>query len=166
MPLIKILPRVLVAAILALLTAASPAQNGNGLPYGEDFAALAQQARERRAPIMIAFTQATCPYCWIARRDHLVPMHVSAELRDRVIIREIEVDSNRRLRDFEGRTVTQKEFSRRYQVERVPTVIVVDGRGELLAQPIVGLLADDFYRLYLQQAIEAGLYKLRAGTGK
>ncbi|MBI2294883.1 MAG: thioredoxin family protein [Betaproteobacteria bacterium] len=166
MPLRKLLSRVLVVAILALVATAPFAQNQHELPYADDFTALAKQVRERGAPIMIAFTQADCPYCWIARRDHLAPMHLSADLRDRVILREIDVDSHRKLRDFEGRTVTQREFSRRYQVERVPTVVVVDSDGKLLAPPIVGLFADDFYRLYLQQAIEAGLYKLRTRTGK
>jgi hypothetical protein len=40
--------------------------------------------------------------------------------------------------------------------------MIVDSHGEPLAQPVVGLLSEDFYRLTLEQAIEEGLYKLRA----
>jgi hypothetical protein len=53
------------------------------------------------------------------------------------------------------------------QVRLVPTVLVVDTRGEPVAAPIVGLLAPDFYQLYLEQAVEAGVLKLRApATGR
>jgi thioredoxin-related protein len=78
-----------------------------------------------------------------------------------VIVREVDVASGQRLVDFDGRATTHREFARRYQVRRVPTVVVMDGRGEPLAEPIVGLMGPDFYRLYLEQAIEAGLYALR-----
>jgi thioredoxin-related protein len=150
-----------IGAILACATASAVGQSAGVLRFAEDLAATGREASERRAPIMIAFTEATCIYCDVAKRDYLVPMQNSAELRDKVIIVEIDVESRANLRDFEGRTVTRKEFSKRYKVQRVPTVVVVDESGQPLAAPIVGLLGDDFYRLYLQQAIEEGLYKLR-----
>jgi len=74
----------------------------------------------------------------------------------------VDVSTDRRLRGFGGEKTTHREFGRLHQVSRVPTVMVMDPRGEPLAQPIVGLLSEDFYRLYLEQAIEEGLYKLRA----
>lgn len=89
-------------------------------------------------------------------------MQNSAELRDKVIIREVDVDSGASLRDFEGQTTSQSEFSKRYQVKRVPTVIVMDDRGKPAASPIVGLGSADFYALYLQQAIEEGLIRMRS----
>ncbi|MBX9812573.1 MAG: thioredoxin family protein [Burkholderiales bacterium] len=154
--------RAWIAAILACAAAAAGAQTGNELRFAGDLAVVAKEARARRMPIMIAFTQADCKYCHAAKRDYLIPMQNSADLRDKVIIREVDVDSSATLRDFEGRTITQSEFSKRYQVKRVPTVIVVDDIGKPLASPIVGLMAADFYSLYLQQAIEEGLYSLRS----
>jgi thioredoxin-related protein len=110
---------------------------------------------------MIVFTKAGCPYCYTAKRDYLVPMQNSAEWRDKVIIREVDVDSSATMRDFEGRSVSHGEFSKRYQVTRVPTVIVMNDQGKPAASPLVGLSSDDFYALYLQQAVEAGLIPLR-----
>jgi thioredoxin-related protein len=160
------LRRLLVAAILACAASASAAQSTAHLPRADDFAMLAKEARARRVPIMIAFVQESCAYCAIAKRDYLVPMHLDAKLRDRVIIREVDIDRRAKLRDFDGRAASPAEFSRRYLVRRVPTVVVVGEGGELLAAPVVGLLLEDFYGLYLEQAVEAGLIKLRTARGQ
>ncbi len=153
--------RVWIAAILACVAAAAAAQSTGELRLADDLAAVARQAREYRTPIMIAFTQASCRYCDAAKRDYLVPMDRSAELRDKVIIIEVDIDSESTLRDFGGQTISHREFSQRYQVKKVPTVIVMDDGGRPVASPIVGLMAEDFYRLYLQQAIDEGLIRMR-----
>ncbi len=150
-----------IAAILACATAGAAAQTGNALRQADDLAATARDARERRIPIMIAFTQAGCRYCHTAKREHLVPMQNSADLRDKVLILEVDIDSNTPLRDFGGKATTPGEFAKRYQVKRVPAVIVMDDTGRPLAPPVVGLPAADFYGLYLNQAIEEGLSRMR-----
>lgn len=153
--------RVWIAAILTCAAATACAQTGKALRYADDLTAIARQARLQRAPIMVVFTGANCRYCHEAKRDYLVPMQNSAEWRDKVIIREVDIDSSASLRDFEGQTLSHSEFSKRYQVKRVPTVIVMDDQGQPAASPIVGLIAADFYALYLQQAVEEGLIRLR-----
>lgn len=150
------------AAILACAALPAGAKPGSELRFADDLAALASTARTQRAPLLIVFTQASCIHCEIAKRDYLVPMQHDAEFLGKVIIREIDVDSRAKLRDFNGRTISQKEFSQRYRVNRVPTVIVMDDAGAPAAPPIVGLLSDDFYRLYLQQAVDEGRLKMRA----
>jgi thioredoxin-related protein len=160
MLLAKFSRRALLAAILALIIAPAAAQER--LAYADDLAATAAEAAARRVPLMIVFTEASCPYCTRAKRDYLVPMQARGPLAARVIVREVDVSTDRRLRGFDGEETTHREFGRLHQVRRVPTVIVMDPRGEPLAQPVVGLLSDDFYRLTLEQAIEEGLYKLRA----
>lgn len=149
------------AAILACAIGAAAVHAAGGLVAAEDLAATGRLARERGVPVMLAFTQASCRYCAIAKRDYLAPMHGDGRLRARVLIREVDTENRAPMRDFEGRTVGRKAFSERYGVVRVPTVIVVDHAGVRLAGPVVGLLTDDFYRLYLERAVEEGLSKLR-----
>jgi thioredoxin-related protein len=160
MPLAKRFRRALVLAILALAAAGAPARGA--LTLADDLAATAVEAGRRRVPVMIVFTEASCPYCTRAKRDTLVPMQSQGPFADKMIVREVDVASDRRLRDFAGRLTTHSEYARRMQVRLVPTVLVVDTRGEPAADPIVGLLAPDFYQLYLEQAVEAGLLRLRA----
>jgi thioredoxin-related protein len=159
MLLAKFSRRALLAAILALIIAPAAAQER--LVYADDLAAIAAEAAARRVPLMIVFTEASCPYCTRAKRDYLAPLQARGPFADKVIVREVDVSTDRRLRGFDGEETTHREFGRANQVRRVPTVVVMDQRGEPLAQPIVGLLSDDFYRLTLEQAIEEGLFKLR-----
>lgn len=160
MLLAKLTRRALVAAILALPAAAAPAQSH--LTAADNLAATGRAAAARRVPVMIVFTETTCSYCATAKTGFLVPLQAHGPFSDKVILREVDVQSDRRMRDFDGRATTHREYARRRSVRRVPTVMVLDARGQPLSEPIVGLMGPDFYRLYLEQAIEEGLFKLRA----
>lgn len=149
-----------IVAILACAASAAGAQVSPGLRPADDLTAVARQAREQRVPIMIVFTQAHCRFCHAAKRDYLVPMQNSAEWGDKVIVREVDIDSSAALRDFEGKAVSHSDFAKRHRVKRVPTVIVVDGQGKPLAPPVVGLMPD-FYASYLQHAVAEGLNGMR-----
>ena len=111
--------------------------------------------------MLIAFMQESCPYCAVARRDYLVPLQNNPHWKGRVLIREVDVDRSTAMRDFDGAATTHRAFARSHGVRRVPTLIAFDAQGKRVAPPIVGLLADDFYQLYIEQALEAGLAKMR-----
>lgn len=131
------------------------------LQAADDLERLAGNARARQAPVLIAFMQKTCPYCAVARSDYLVPMQSDPRWRNRVLIREIDVDRSTSMRDFGGKPTTHADFARSHGVRRVPTLIVFDAAGNPAAPPIIGLLNDDFYRLYIEQAVDAGVVKMR-----
>lgn len=126
----------------------------------DNLAQVAAEARAKRVPILIAFMQESCPYCAIARRDYLVPLQTDPDWRHRVLIREIDVDRTTTLRDFKGASSTHKAFARSHNARRVPTLIFFDAEGNRIGPPIVGLFTEDFYRLYIEQGIEAGLAKM------
>lgn len=129
----------------------------------DDLAQAAATAKARRAPVLIAFMQQSCPYCAVARRDYLAPLQTDPKWKNRVLIREVDVDRSTTMRNFAGAATTHREYARSLGVKTVPTLIVFDANGERVAPPIIGLLADDFYRLYIEQAIEAGLARMRRG---
>jgi len=157
--------RGLVIAILACTCLSAAAQTGAArepLRMADDLQAAAQQAREQRVPLLLAFMLKTCPYCAAARRDYLEPMQADAQWRDKVIMLEIELDTPRALRGFDGTETTSRDFAKLHNIRSVPTIIVVDDRGNPATSPLIGLSSGDFYGLYLQQAIEAGLIAMRA----
>jgi thioredoxin-related protein len=127
----------------------------------DDLALVAAEAGSKRVPVLIAFVQESCPYCAIARRDYLLPLQTDPKWQHRVLIREIDVNRNTPVRDFSGAATTQRAFARSHEARRVPTLIVFDADGNRVGPPIVGLLSEDFYRLYIEQGIEAGLAKMR-----
>jgi len=127
----------------------------------DDLAQVAAEARAKRVPVLIAFMQESCPYCAVARRDFLLPLQSDPQWQHRVLIREIDVDRNTALRDFSGAATTHRAFARGHDARRVPTLIVFDADGNRVGPPIIGLLTADFYRLYIEQGIEAGLARMR-----
>lgn len=134
------------------------------LPQVDNLAGTARQAQAQRVPVLLVFTQRTCPYCATAKRDYLEPMNTQAPWRDRVLMREVDIDSTASSTDFDGVLRTHREIAKRYEVKSVPTLIVVDASGNPVGSPIVGLLTADFYRLYIEQAIEAGLVHMRSSA--
>lgn len=131
------------------------------LLQADDLAQLAAEARAKRVPVLIAFMQQSCPYCAIARRDHLLPLQADPQWRERVLIREVQTDRSTALRDFAGTATTHRAFARSHDVRKVPTLMVFDADGKAVGQPLTGLLTRDFYQLYIEQAIEGGLAKMR-----
>lgn len=118
----------------------------------KDLAGLAQEARERRAPLLLAFMQQHCPYCAKARR-YLDPLAATG-WGGKAILREIDVDSTTAFRDFEGRPTTPREFARRHGVRVVPTLIVFDAAGRVIADPVRGIAVEDFYAASIERALE------------
>ncbi len=149
---------ILTCALLAAGPAAAQLQEA------DDLARLSAETRARGIPVLVAFMQESCPYCAVARRDYLLPLQSDPLWRERVRIVEIHTDRSIALRDFAGKPTTHRAFARSLGVRRVPTLIVFDGEGKPVAQPITGLLIEDFYRLYIEQAIEAGLVRMRAAV--
>jgi thioredoxin-related protein len=157
--LLNIFDRFAALIVACMLLAAAPVHAQ--LQPADDLARAAAEARTRGAPLLIAFMQQSCPYCAIARRDHLLPLQNDPQWRDRVRILEIETDRSTPLRDFAGNRTNHRAFARSLGVRRVPTLIVFDADGRQAAPPITGLLSEDFYQLYIEQAIEAGLTRMR-----
>ncbi len=131
------------------------------LQQADDLAQVAAEARDKRIPVLVAFMQQSCPYCAVARRNHLLPLQSDPLWRNRVLISEVDVDRNTSMRDFSGAATTHRAFARLHDVRKVPTLIVFDADGKSVGSPLVGLLTEDFYRLYIEQAIESGLTRMR-----
>lgn len=131
------------------------------LPAATDLAADANESRSRRIPILLYFDRDDCPYCDRALREHLVPMRLEPPWRDDALFRQVEVNRDDALVGFDGRPTTHRALARRYGATLTPTVIVVDGGGEPLADAVVGLLTADFYGAYLDEALKQGLARLR-----
>lgn len=156
------LKRFWLVAILACAALTGPSLAAAPLAYADDLVVLGREARERHAPILLAFMQKTCPYCARARR-HLEPLQASAEWGETALMREVDVDSTAPIRDFDGNWTTSQELARRYGIRMVPTIIVFDDGGGQAAKPLVGIASDDFYSYSVVQALEAAKSKVRAG---
>jgi thioredoxin-related protein len=139
---------------LALSGAASAA---DGLVHAKNF----QADAKRRLPVMVLFSAPGCTYCDRVKREYLIPMHKDPAYRNRVLFREVTVDSTAQLTGFDGMRITEGQFAAANKVFIVPTVMVFDTHGRPTGDAIVGLLIPDFYSGYLEAAIDEGLSRIR-----
>lgn len=149
----------LAATVLALLPVLALADSL--LPEAGNLAADGAAVDARGTPILIEIARRGCSYCEKLREDFLKPMVRSGDYRDRVIFRQLNIDAERPLVDFDGRRIAPRDFALRYHVELTPTVLLLDAHGRLLAKPLVGLTTEDFYGAFLDQAIDEAVARMR-----
>lgn len=149
-------------ALGALLAAVQVQALSAGVSRVENFAVLGDRARSGHMPILLVVSQEDCPYCELLKREILEPMLVSGEYDGRVIIRELLIDSELPVRDFDGRAIAPDELARRYGVRLTPTVLFLDDRGRELTKPMIGINTVEFYGYYLDAAIDTARQPLPA----
>ena len=149
------------ALIIGLFCQAGLAQ-GNALETARDLQAESLLATQRKLPLIVLYSRHDCKFCEIVRREHLVPMLQQARFKNRLIIRQINQDSDQGMVDFGGRPTTQAQFSASQKVGFVPVVAFYGANGESLAAPLVGLRLADFYQGYLDEATDKSIARLTA----
>ena len=131
------------------------------LQEANDLAADGAIAKERKIPILLFFNRVGCPYCERALREFLLPMERNAANASRVMFRQVETDRMTKMVDFKGEPVRHRQFATRYKIKLTPTIWIVDGDGNSLADPMVGLTTPDYYGYYLDRAIDEAGKKLK-----
>jgi thioredoxin-related protein len=121
------------------------------LPHVLDFREAGAEADGRT--LLLAVTREGCPYCAQLRREVLAPMIVSGEYSDRLLIREMMMEPDTAVVDFDGQENSTSAVAARYGVSITPTVLLLSSSGQPLASPIVGINSSEMYGHYLDQAI-------------
>ena len=119
-----------------------------------------EQSQSERLPILTFVSQKECEFCKRLQKQVLYPMMRAGELEGKVILREISLDSGFNLKDFDGVEIAGREFAARYKVFVTPTLLLLDGQGVSLVDPLVGTPNLEFYGFYLHRAIETATNKL------
>ncbi|KPK39643.1 MAG: hypothetical protein AMJ69_05095 [Gammaproteobacteria bacterium SG8_47] len=158
---------IVLSVVAMLFVGASGAYERNlavTIPPLHDLQSDAQLADGRKIPLLLLFASESCPYCVQVEEEFIKPMIISGHYTDKVLIRHVMVDSYERVTAFDGATISIDQLARRYGVSLVPTVVIVDARGEQLVPRLVGITTRDFYGGELDDAIDASLAKLRRGV--
>ena len=91
-----------------------------------DFREEAAAAAEMGVVLLLAVTREGCSYCAQLRRDFLAPMIRSGEYMDKVRIREMLMEPETAVRDFDGGLTTTAEIAARHGVSITPTVLLLE----------------------------------------
>lgn len=149
-----------VLLILAWLPAALGAAPSQLAP-ARDLAADARDMRMQGSVMLVLFSQAGCRWCERARHEVLLPLQNDPASPQRLVLREIALDTDTVLTGFDGRPTTHRRFAAAAGAGLTPTLIVYGPDGRRLAEPIVGFLTADFYAEYVNRAIDEGLAQLK-----
>ena len=127
---------------------------------------LGQQATRNKIPIVLMFSADWCEFCDILKNEVLVPMGTNPEYEGRIAyFRIIHIDrADLPLVDFRGRATNHQAFAERFNVDLTPTVWIVDGQGQALTEPLIGLPGGtvETYSETLFARLETALKKLGA----
>ncbi len=132
------------------------------LPVAQNFKADGAAAAASRKPILIFFNLTSCPYCRVALREAIVPMFRNAEWRAAMEFRQVTIDDGKSLVDFDGKTIENGVFAKNQKSTFTPTVILVNDKGQLLGDPLIGISSVDFYAAYVDALAKKAIDEMRA----
>lgn len=123
------------------------------VPTVESLEQAAREAAERDLPLLLAFSSRSCAYCVQLEQDFLIPMLVSGDYTDRVLIRKLNIDAGVMVEDLQGRITPAHRIADHYNVDVTPTLLFLGPDGEELAERLVGVMTPDFYGGYIDRGI-------------
>lgn len=121
-------------------------------------------AQEKGIPVLLEFTMNGCPFCEEVENEVLRPMLISGDYDNKVIVRNVKIDEETEITDFNGQKITYEELASRYNVFVAPTLVLVQGNGTAMGIEMVGVTTIDFYAAYLDQAIDEALKVISIAT--
>lgn len=126
-----------------------------------DFEKLSQLARRDGKVIMLEVTASYCDYCHLLEEEIIKPMLRSGDYEQTVFIRQLEIDGLYPVNDFSGQSTSHARVAERYKVILTPTLLFLDADGKEVAPRILGINSLDFFGAYVDEALEAGLSRIR-----
>jgi thioredoxin-related protein len=100
-------------------------------------------------PLVVMVSLEGCPFCKIVRENYLLPMMREQKLP----VVQVDMRSQRLIRDFNGKSLTQDQLIKQWGVRVAPTVLFFGKGGQELADRLKGSYISDFYGSYLDSRI-------------
>lgn len=136
------------------------------LPQIKDIRDTARLSKTQNLPILIMFGTDECPYCEMLREEFLIPMIISGDYTDKVILREVHISDTASMIDFAGKKIRTRDFSRRYGVSLFPTTVLIDSKGNPLVKKIIGITTPSLFGGTLDSRIDEALKITRKSTSQ
>ena len=121
----------------------------------------AQLATKQQKVLIIYFTATYCSFCKRLNNDVIQPMYRNEGYRNKVILREIVMDEQSTITDFNGKATDVDDLASKYNIQATPTLIFVDEKGNEIAERLEGYQSVDFYWYYLDKSIDSALAKIK-----
>ena len=133
---------------------AAPASLSTAVSLADELA----QALKKGGPLLVMVSLEGCPFCKVARENYLGPLREQQGLA----VVQVDMRSNRMLKDFKGASLTQDELVRSWRIKVAPTVLFFGRGGVEVAERLVGGYIPDFYGAYLDERLRLARAALRS----
>jgi thioredoxin-related protein len=127
------------------------------LPVATNLQADGVKAKAAKKTILLFFNLEGCHFCRFSLRTTIVPLYRDQGWRDAIEFRQITIDNGKSLIDFDGKKISNEEFTKKRKGGFTPTVMMVDGDGRVLGEPIVGIANVDYYSYNVDTMIKAAI---------
>ncbi len=130
------------------------------VPPLKDLERDSKQAGREGKPLILFFSLPDCTYCKVVRQNYLLPLLRNRDVKQRPLIREVDITSMQDVKNFNRTLTTQREVAQRFNVQVAPTVLFMDSNGNLLTTAIIGGDIAGLYGGYLDNAFAESAEKL------
>lgn len=149
-----------------VLAAHNPQSDRPELTQITDMRETAKLAKTTNLPVLMMFGTDECPYCKLLKEDFLIPMIISGDYTDKIILREVHIASRTDIIDFSGEKIAINELAERYQVRLFPTMVFIDGDGQVLVNNIIGITTPSLFGGTLDDHIDRAFSMIRKTSSK
>ncbi len=143
------------AIMLILLLTANPAFAESPIFFDntDDWSHIGDKARQIDLPILAIFVADECTYCKLLEKEVIQPKLKDGLYEGRFIVQVFDINTWKKIIDFDGTRVRGSLFAKRYGVFVTPTTLLLNHQGETLAKPIVGYRSQGNFKQRLDKAV-------------
>ena len=123
------------------------------IPEAKSLQAEISAALKVGSPLLVFVSLDNCPFCKIAKNNYLIPLMNEQP----VSIVQLNFWHASSVVDWQGRTLSQDQLIRTWNVKVAPTILFLGKDGREIAPRLVGGSTSDFYGAYLQERIEQAI---------
>jgi len=119
-----------------------------------DFQKLGLEMKQKSLGLVLMLHAEHCPYCALMENEILSPMVKSGEYDSRVVLRKLQIDEARDVKDFSGAIVEPSDISGRYDAALTPTLVFLDFQGNQKIENMIGINTVELFSAYLDIEID------------
>ena len=120
----------------------------------DNFQVLSKQLKQENTVLVLEFSTKNCRFCKQLEAEILKPMLISGDYNDLVKIKQIELDSDQLITDFNGSAISGKQLAKRMNIIVAPTLVFLNANGEEVSERIVGINTPEMFSAYVDAAID------------
>lgn len=119
-----------------------------------DFQKLGQLMKEKSLGLVLMLHAKHCPYCALMENEILSPMVKSGEYDQKILLRKLQIDKTRDIKDFSGAIIEPSDISERYGATLTPTLVFLDSNGKQIIKKMIGINTVELFGAYLDIEID------------